>query len=409
MKEIDLAEKELLSVLVLNSKIGFDLLQIKPKHLSNKTNQILMKAIIESYQEKGVIDITQMTSKTGIDPLMIVDIVDDAYIPLTDVRKQFMICQECILGDYKKRVINHLTKKMNLGEISCDDYLKKLEMVGLLEIKVLNDVITETEIIEGISAKKQRIKLNNFPTLDKMLELSHNEFLIVGASTGVGKSGLLLNFMNDLMDRYQCIYFNMEMSKSTIYKRMISIKSNISMGYIEHPATDYQNDIIKKAIKDIVGNKVIIEHKATYLHEIRNVIKTLKNDDKHTILFLDHVGLIRLQGNKTQYERATEVAKELRQLCLDYDCTIIAACQLNRASYSSDKLTLSMLKDTGEWENSGSKIIFLYHQSEKELKNLESKMVLQIVKNRDGQLGEVICKYHKPKQIFKEETEWEKK
>ena len=43
-----------------------------------------------------------------------------------------------------------------------------------------------------------------------------------------------------------------------------------------------------------------------------------------------------------------------------------------------------------------------------EIKTLEPKMVLQIVKNRDGQLGEVICKYNKPKQIFKEEVEWEK-
>lgn len=408
MKEIDLAEKELLSILVLNSKIGFDLLQIRPKHLSNKTNQMLMEAIIESYQEQGVVDITQITSKSGIEPETIIDIVSDAYLPITDTRKQFMICQECILTDYKKRVINYLIQKMNLGEISCDEYLKKLEKVGSLEIRISNDVITESELRNGISVKKQRIQLKNFPTLDKILELTHNEFLIVGASTGVGKSGLLLNFMNDLMDRYQCIYFNMEMSKSTIYKRMISIKSNVPMNYIEKQTTDYQANIVQEAINEIVKSKVIVEHKATYLHEIRNVLKTLKNDNKHTILFLDHVGLIQLQGNKTQYERATVVAKELRQLCLDYDCTIIAACQLNRASYSSDQLTLSMLKDSGEWENSGSKIIFLYPQDEKDLKCLEPKMILQIAKNRDGQLGKVICKYYKPKQIFKEEVEWKK-
>ncbi len=408
MKEIDLAEKELLTILVLNSEIGFDLLQIRPKHLKNETSQILMKAIIDSYQEQGLVDIIQLVSKSGLDPEIIINIVNDAYLPITDTRKQFMICQQCILEDYKKRVINHFTKKINSGEISCDEYLKKLDLVGSLEIKITNDVITESEILDGISDKKQRIKLNNFPILDKMLELSHNEFLIIGASTGVGKSGLLLNVMNDLMDRYQCIYFNMEMSKSTIYKRMVSINSNVSMEYIEKPATDYQKSIIQNSINNIVKNKVIVEHKATYLHEIRNVIKALKNDNKHTILFLDHVGLIRLQGNKSQYERATEVAKELRQLCLDYDCTIIAACQLNRASYSSEKLTLSMLKDSGEWENSGSKIVFLYHKNENEIKTLEPKMVLQIVKNRDGQLGEVICKYNKPKQIFKEEVEWEK-
>jgi len=106
MKEIDLAEKELLTILVLNSEIGFDLLQIRPKHLKNETSQILMKAIIDSYQEQGLVDIIQLVSKSGLDPEIIINIVNDAYLPITDTRKQFMICQQCILEDYKKRSVD---------------------------------------------------------------------------------------------------------------------------------------------------------------------------------------------------------------------------------------------------------------------------------------------------------------
>ena len=61
----------------------------------------------------------------------------------------------------------------------------------------------------------------------------------------------------------------------------------------------------------------------------------------------------------TLYERITCVMQRLRHVCLKYDCTIIAACQLNRSSYGAEHLDLSMLKDSGEIENSASKIILL--------------------------------------------------
>ena len=237
-----------------------------------------------------------------------------------------------------------------------------------------------------------------------MLKLVQQDFLLVGASTGTGKSSLLLNFMNDLMDRYQCIYFNMEMSKSTIYKRMISIKSDVPISYIENPATEYQQKIINNAIIDLENSQLIVEHKANYLSEIRQVLKVFKNENKHTIIFLDHIGLIKNNINKSIYEQTTDIAKSLRQICLDYDCTIIAACQLNRTSYTSNEPNLSMLKDSGELENSSSKVILLYRDKSSSSDSLSPEMILDIVKNRDGQYGKITCKYDKAKQIFKEEV-----
>ena len=87
-----------------------------------------------------------------------------------------------------------------------------------------------------------------------------------------------------------------------------------------------------------------------------------KNEKKHTIVFIDHLGLTRIESMKSLYEQTTEVAKELRQICLEYDCTIIGASQLNRGAYNSEEITLSMLKDSGELENSASKVILLYKQ-----------------------------------------------
>lgn len=404
----ELLERELLSILMLKPEIGIDLLQIKPKYLQNKINSHLLSSMLAVYEKFGVIDYANVVAHdNSISLSILMEVISDEYVPIIDVRKQFMACQISILNNYKKIVISNLSKKLNENKINCDDYLKKMEKINEVNIKFDTNEITEDELLENISTENIGIELKAYPKLNNMLKLVQGDFLMIGAPTSTGKSGLLLNLMNELMNNYQCIYFNMEMSKSTIYKRIIAIKSAVPVNYIEKPQTDYQAELVNKAVREISESKLVIEHKATYLQEIKSVLKIMKNDGKHTILFLDHIGLIKISGYKSPYEQMTEVAKQLRQICLDYDCTIIAACQLNRASYNANELNLSMLKDSGELENSSSKVILLYRDKDCSKDSLEPTMILDIVKNRDGQLGKINYKYYKTQQIFEEVKNYE--
>ena len=76
-------------------------------------------------------------------------------------------------------------------------------------------------------------------------------------------------------------------------------------------------------------------------------------------------------------------------------------------SYNANELNLSMLKDSGELENSSSKVILLYRDKDCSKDSLEPTMILDIVKNRDGQLGKINYKYYKTKQIFEEVKNYE--
>ena len=197
------------------------------------------------------------------------------------------------------------------------------------------------------------------------------------------------------------------MSKSTIYKRLISIKANVPIDDILQPKSEYQAKCIENAKKEIEAANIIVEHKANDIKQIKNVLMKYKDKNKHTVLFIDHLGLTRADNTKSLYEQATEVAKQLRQMCLEYDCTIISASQLNRGAYQSDELSLSMLKDSGELENSASKVILLYRNKDDKT-NITPviKMNVDIVKNRDGVTGYVEMDYDKTRQIFKEITQY---
>lgn len=400
--QINLENKYLAMITIYSDKV-IDAIQIKPFYFTHSINQKLFELLISEYEEKGIVDSTCIMNKlqkSEIDHYANIMSLDT---PITDIVQHFEEIQKELFINYKKRLTEDIYSKYKSGKITFDNYLKKLDIIQDALIEDEDGVMTEEEFDKNINTELIQIPLKHFKKLNETLELVQNDFLVIGANTGTGKSGFLLNLMNDLIEKYQCIYFNMEMSKSTIYKRMISIRADVPIKDVYNPKTEYQISLIKQAKKDYIDNRVRILHRISDIDEIEMFIRRRKNkEQKHTVVFLDHLGLIQIGSNKSLYERITQVMQRLRQICLKYDCTIIAACQLNRSSYGAEQLDLSMLKDSGEIENSASKIILLSRCQDFDKDCLEPEMLLDVCKNRDGLLNKIVAIYHKTKQTFEE-------
>lgn len=400
-------EDEFLALL-LNKNELFDITQVRPQYLINPSNARIFEYCKECYDEFKVVNPVKIIEKhKDVNLIKIGELLTETFYHDAAWKEQLKVAEESIVKFYKEDIVNALNKKLEKKEISYDVFMKKMKELDDIELIKGSTTISVEELNENINTEKVQVRLNNFKKLNNYLRLVQGDFVIIGATTGAGKSGFMLNMMNDFMDRYQCIYFNMEMSKSTIYKRLISIKANVPIDDILQPKSEYQAKCIEDAKKEIEAANIIVEHKANDIKQIKNVLMKYKDKNKHTVLFIDHLGLTRADNTKSLYEQATEVAKQLRQMCLEYDCTIISASQLNRGAYQSDELSLSMLKDSGELENSASKVIMLYrNKDDKTNVTPVIKMNVDIVKNRDGVTGYVEMDYDKTRQIFKEITSY---
>ena len=395
-------ENELLA-LVLNKNEVIDLLQIKPEYLVSRENQKMLKYAIECYKEyKIVLPVQIMEKHKDFDIIYYTKLLTDVYWKPGDWKQQLNVAQESIFKAYKEDYIKALNEQLKNNKIDYDKFMQRMKELDTIQLIEESAELKKKEILECINEEKARMNLNKFQKLNNVLKLVQGDFLIIGATTGAGKSGLMINLMADLMTTYQCIYFNMEMSKSTIYKRIVSVNANVKVEDVAKPQTDYQKNIIDKAMDKIEQARLIIEHKASNMTMIKSTIARMKDLNRHTVVFIDHLGLVKIDGMRSLYEQATEVAKELRQICLEYDCTIISASQLNRGAYSSDEITLSMLKDSGELENSASKVMLLYKSKEANKDDLMQEMVFDVAKNRDGYTGIINAIYDKEKQIFSE-------
>lgn len=396
-------ENEFLALL-LNKNELLDIVQVRPQYLHNKDNAKIFQYATECYNEWKVVNPVKIIEKhKDVNLQKISELLAQTFYYNDSWKEQLKLSEDSIVKFFKEDIVNVLNGKLERKEITYDDFMRKMKELDDIELVKGSTTITAEELDENIRTDAVEIKLNNFSKLSNMLKVVQGDFIIIGAMTGQGKSGFMLNLMNDLMNRYQCIYFNMEMSKSTIYKRLISIRANVRIDDILEPKSQYQSQLIENAKQEIENARLIIEHKANDIKQIKNILMKYKEKNRHTVLFIDHLGLTRADNTKSLYEQATEVAKQLRQMCLEYDCTIISASQLNRGAYMSDKPTLSQLKDSGELENSASKVILLYRDDkDKDGRNEVSNMKIDIVKNRDGVTGYVEMEYDKPKQVFSE-------
>lgn len=366
-----------------------DLTILKPSYFDKKHRDIFT-AIKKSYKENKTIILEDILAVKGID----VDLVI-ACSTSTATTALFEQYQDYAVKEYKKKALLATAKKLQNDEITIDEFYKDTN--NFASLGSYSSTRLTKELLKGsITKHKNNIKFTRFSNLEKKLNLKENDFVILAGATGVGKSGIAINLMDDLSRNYPCVYFNFEMVEEELYQRLISINSKLNQKMLEQYETLPQKNmnVVNSAIDDISKRHIdIINHSST-LDKLRSFIMSYKSD-KHFIVFVDHVGLIGVRA-KNSYEKMTEVAKELRKMSLDNNCTIIGLCQLNReATKNAKQPNLSMLRDSGELEQSASKVIFVW----KNEKDCAEDYYLVIEKNRSGPKSIIPIGYNKENQI----------
>lgn len=366
-----------------------DLTILKPSYFDKKHRDIFT-AIKKSYKENKTIILEDILALQAID----VDLVI-ACSTSTATTALFEQYQDYAVKEYKKKALLATAKKLQNDEITIDEFYKDTN--NFASLGSYSSTRLTKELLKGsITKHKNNIKFTRFSNLEKKLNLKENDFVILAGATGVGKSGIAINLLDDLSHNYPCVYFNFEMVEEELYQRLISINSKLNQKMLESYETLPQKNmsIVNDAIDDISKRHIdIINHSST-LDKLRSFIMSYKSDN-HFIVFVDHVGLIGVRA-KNSYEKMTEVAKELRKMSLDNNCTIIGLCQLNReATKNAKQPNLSMLRDSGELEQSASKVIFVW----KNEKDCAEDYYLVIEKNRSGPKSIIPIGYNKDNQV----------
>lgn len=279
-----------------------------------------------------------------------------------------------IIQAHKEELLKKTYNKLKNGEYDINEYTETVKQINELGI-VKQAYITENDLKECLSNENIAIKGLGFPTLESYLNMKQKDFMLIYASTGGGKTALALNLLSNLSKHYPCIYFNMEMAEQTMYERLVSIQSSVPMRDLEnykHMTDKKLKNRIDEAMKEIGDKKRITM--LTGGKSIQAIQATINKLDpkEHTIVFIDHVGLITGVRGSSQYEKITELAKTLRNMTMAHNITMIALSQVSRQqnqqgntrNRENEPLPLSRLKDSGELENSARQAVNIYFKTE---------------------------------------------
>lgn len=332
--------------------------------------------IEKSYKENGSFDVVKLDEHGMLDMYRDCDFNGIAI----DVKDAFNSYQRRVLENHRDKNIRNLFHRWDLKMLETERFIEALKDVESITSHTLKDLTAE-DIIASLMKQDRRIEFSTtrFVGLKEKLKLEQHDLMTVAGGTGSGKSAMALNLMEDLSKHYPCLYFNMEMSKDQLNERLVAIHMKESLDNLDKYRDmndEYKRNVEFYVNKLLEGRHIKIETGGQNLDSITSNIANHEQSE-HFIVFVDHVGLISVPGAKNNVEKVTEVYQKLRKLSLDYNCTIIALCQLNRESTKqSPRPTLSALKDSSEAEQSSSKVCFIYEE--------DTEYWFDIAKNRNG-------------------------
>lgn len=371
--------------------------------IEDKLNRFVLQAFIYTYKQSGVIDITSLlkenenafkgkySQKDFMNVIQkLVELGDEFLV------ENFDYYQQLLYENYKNKLLEQEIDNFSKKNINQEEFINNIHKIEGMTIDTKTGYKSVEEIKELVLTNNKTIPFR-FERLSNRVKLQEHDLMVISARTGIGKSGFALNLLEDLSKRHKCILFNMEMSETSVYKRLISIMTSVPMDMLTTPTTEYQKKVIADSIQELSKRKIKIISTGQTIQSIRRTIINEQREE-HLIVFIDYVGLIgSIEKHRSLYELTTAVVKELRSISMSYNCTIILLAQINRSGEDNPKL--SDLKESGELEQSATQVIILNGE---ETNADEQDIKLTLAKHREGKKAQLDLIYNRPNQRFRE-------
>jgi replicative DNA helicase len=235
--------------------------------------------------------------------------------------------------------------------------------------------------------------------IDKKTNGLQKGVTIIAARPGMGKSSLVLQFVNNIAvdQEIPTAFFEMEMFEPQFVRWLQSQRTGIDNERLKMPfgkLSPEEINLIEKESYKIKHAPLYVDFTpAINIIQLRSKAIQLVHQHGIKLIIIDYLQLMSNAGRYQNREgEVSEISRGIRELSKELDLPIIALSQINRQNEnrSNKKPTLSDLRESGAIEQDADTVIFI-HRPEKygftEDENGNSLIgVIELIyaKNRDG-------------------------
>jgi Replicative DNA helicase len=254
----------------------------------------------------------------------------------------------------------------------------------------------------------------DLPQLNSVIKAECGNIIIIGAYTGDGKTAFALQCAARFGRRHNVGYYSFESKKERLYDRHVSRTAMISSSKITANALDESDYKELIELKNPLSDPKVTIIDAAGMTAMDIIASSQANH--YDIVIVDYLQQVEQPSGPymKDFERVTEVSRELQRFAVRTDTAVISLSQLSRP----DKVKVKYKGDDGEWHirsitppptigdlrSSGqieqdADVILLMWREDYEVK--ESPRIIQVAKNRNGEtLDKVRCHFDGDLQTF---------
>lgn len=271
-----------------------------------------------------------------------------------------------------------------------DDYISAQESIRKT-LDILKKRKTSNEEFSGIAS--------GFSKIDELTSgFQDSELTIIGARPSIGKTAFALSIFYNICIKQSIpsVFFSLEMPAEMIVERMISGHTRIDSHRLKRPNLLSTNEwsAIAECTKIIASKKFFIADTPNMsLANIRSQARRLKSKEDIKIIFIDYIGLIRVEEKLDRHLQVSIISKNLKALARELRIPVVVLAQVGRAA-EKDEPNLANLAESGSLEQDADMVMFLHRSrelsetdKEKTEPSIDTKLI--VAKNRNGPIDTV--------------------
>jgi replicative DNA helicase len=238
--------------------------------------------------------------------------------------------------------------------------------------------------------------------------LQDSELIIIAARPSMGKTAWAINIAeNAAVHGHKVVaVFSLEMSKSSLLRRMLASQALVSARKIQQGFIDRNDrDKLIKGLELLMESKIFIDDTpGITLAEMRAKARRLKQQHGQLdLIVIDYLQLMtgsnsNARGFENRTQEVSAISRGLKALAKEMKVPVLALSQLSRASEQrggDKKPLLSDLRESGSIEQDADVVCFIHREEyyDRENEDLKGKAEIIIAKQRNGPTGSIQLAY----------------
>ena len=252
-------------------------------------------------------------------------------------------------------------------------------------------------LLEEISENKDAKIYTGIDPLDRLTGGGRpGELWIVTAETGVGKTVLAQQTRRrSCRDGWHSLFASGEMLAPHLQRRELATAAAIPHEKMRR--RDRLNDLEFSARSEAANHqceKCRILDGELELSRIRRAARRMKSRTGLDLIVLDYDELISAPGDN-ELEQQKNLARAAKSMAIELECLVILVSQLRKPLAGEDvkRPTLQRVYGTGAKVKFASIVLLADREYVRELQGDETSAQIFVLKNRDGRVGRIPCRF----------------